>query len=128
VDLALACGVDFLGIFYCVSESRLRDGLATIRETGTCDLPGAVTARSEQLLARLDAIDSPLIREIRGLGLMIGIDLRVRVRPILDRLAELGVLAMAAGPTVLRLLPPLVISEAQVDTVADAIAETLLSV
>ena len=75
---------------------------------------------------RLCAINSPLIREVRGLGLMIGIDLRVRAMPIVRQLMDEGVLALTAGKTVLRLLPPLVITREQVDCVVKAL-ETVLA-
>lgn len=77
------------------------------------------------LMDRLLAIESSSIREVRGLGLMIGIELKIRVTPVLQDLVERGVLALPAGPTVLRLLPPLVISREQVDAVVDAIAISL---
>ncbi len=51
------------------------------------------------------------IREARGRGLMIGLELRGKVAPVLRALQTRGVLALPAGSTVLRLLPPLVISE-----------------
>jgi acetylornithine/LysW-gamma-L-lysine aminotransferase len=51
------------------------------------------------------------VREVRGRGLMIGLELRNKVAPVLRLLQARGVLALPAGPTVLRLLPPLVISE-----------------
>jgi acetylornithine/LysW-gamma-L-lysine aminotransferase len=70
---------------------------------------------------RLRDIESPLIREVRGLGLMIGIDLRVRAMPIVKRLMEEGILVLTAGKTVIRLLPPLVITREQVDTVVVAL-------
>lgn len=73
------------------------------------------------LLERLQAIESPLIREVRGVGLMVGIELKTRVTPVLQELMEQGVLALPAGPTVLRLLPPLVISREEIDVVVDAI-------
>ena len=56
---------------------------------------------------------------------MIGVELRERCRPTLERLMEGGVLALPAGSTVIRLLPPLVITEAQVDEVADALVAAL---
>ena len=65
------------------------------------------------------------VREVRQIGLMIGVELRERCRPYLEALAERGVLALPAGPTVIRLLPPLVIGEAGIDEVADALAEVL---
>jgi len=65
------------------------------------------------------------VREVRGLGLMIGIELRGKVAPILRALQEKGVLALPAGATVLRLLPPLVISQDDLETAARAIEEVL---
>ncbi len=74
---------------------------------------------------RLAQIDSPLIREVRGLGLMIGIELKIKVGPVLRALQERGVLALPAGATVLRLLPPLVISEEDLTYAIDAIQVVL---
>ncbi|MDE2944192.1 MAG: acetylornithine/succinylornithine family transaminase [Gemmatimonadota bacterium] len=65
------------------------------------------------------------VRAVRQVGLMIGVELRERCRPYLEPLAERGVLALPAGTTVIRLLPPLVITEAQIDEVADTLAEVL---
>jgi acetylornithine/LysW-gamma-L-lysine aminotransferase len=78
-----------------------------------------------QLRARLREIRSPMIREVRGLGLLVGIELRSKVTPVLQRLQARGVLALPAGGMVLRLLPPLVISESDLDIVVDAIADSL---
>jgi predicted acetylornithine/succinylornithine family transaminase/N-acetyl-ornithine/N-acetyl-lysine deacetylase len=77
----------------------------------------------EHAVQRLRAIHSPLIREVRGRGLLIGIELTRRVQPYLETLCERGILALPAGPNVLRLLPPLVITEAQLDHVLDIIEE-----
>ena len=51
------------------------------------------------------------VRDVRGRGLMIGVELRGKVAPVLKDLQTRGVLALPAGRTVLRLLPPLVISD-----------------
>ncbi len=71
--------------------------------------------RAERLgqlaLDRLRGIRSERIREVRGLGLLLGVELRERVAPILAALEERGFLAISAGSTVLRLIPPLVIPE-----------------
>jgi acetylornithine/LysW-gamma-L-lysine aminotransferase len=77
------------------------------------------------LQAELAKIKSPLIREVRGLGLIAGIEIKQKVAPYLGQLAERGVLALPAGMTVIRLLPPLVISQAQLDTVITALNEVL---
>jgi predicted acetylornithine/succinylornithine family transaminase/N-acetyl-ornithine/N-acetyl-lysine deacetylase len=74
---------------------------------------------------RLCAIRSPLIREVRGRGLLIGIELTRRVQPYLETLCERGILALPAGPNVLRLLPPLVITGAELDHVLNVVEEIL---
>jgi acetylornithine/LysW-gamma-L-lysine aminotransferase len=76
-------------------------------------------------MERLQAIRSPLVRQVRGLGLMIGVELKTKVTPVLQALQTSGVLALPAGSTVLRLLPPLVIEREDLDRVADAIAAVL---
>ena len=75
---------------------------------------------------RLQEINSPLIREVRGLGLMIGVELKIRAMGVVRELMDRGVLSLTAGPTVLRLLPPLVISKAEIDTVVEAITAVLV--
>ncbi len=60
-------------------------------------------------MEELRGIDSPLVEEVRGRGLMIGIALKQPVTPILKELMSLGVWAIPAGRQVLRLLPPLTI-------------------
>jgi len=89
-----------------------------------CDeqLPERAARLGEWLMAELRAIESPQIREVRGLGLMVGVQLRGRVTPVLKALANEGVWALPAGPTVLRLLPPLIISEEDLRVVVEKIA------
>jgi acetylornithine/LysW-gamma-L-lysine aminotransferase len=60
---------------------------------------------------QLANIQSPLIREVRGLGLMVGMELKQKVTPYLQALMENGVMALPAGLTVMRFLPPLVIDQ-----------------
>ncbi|MFL7839180.1 MAG: aspartate aminotransferase family protein [Candidatus Promineifilaceae bacterium] len=100
--------------------------LATLDIIEEEDLVGRSAEMGSYFKERLSAIDSPLIREMRGLGLMIGVDLRVRAMPIVKQLMDEGVLVLTAGKTVLRLLPPLVITRDQIDTAVAAI-ETVLN-
>jgi acetylornithine/LysW-gamma-L-lysine aminotransferase len=76
-------------------------------------------------LARLQHIESPLVREVRGLGLMVGMELKQKVTPYLQTLMAQGVLALPAGLTVMRFLPPLVISQADLARAADAVESVL---
>jgi LysW-gamma-L-lysine/LysW-L-ornithine aminotransferase len=64
-------------------------------------------------------------REVRGRGLLIGIELRGKVAPVLRALQARGVLALPAGATVLRLLPPLVIDETDLQTALETVVEVL---
>jgi acetylornithine/LysW-gamma-L-lysine aminotransferase len=74
---------------------------------------------------RLRAMASPRVREIRGLGLMIGLELKEKAGPFAQALMQEGVLALLAGTTVLRFLPPLVITREQIDRVVDTLAHVL---
>ncbi len=66
----------------------------------------------EQVMTYLrEHLPEKAVREVRGRGLMIGIELRGKVAPVLKMLQTHGVLALPAGPSVLRLLPPLVIAD-----------------
>ena len=74
---------------------------------------------------KLEAIDSKQVRDVRGLGLLLGVELRTKVGPLLRELMQRGVLVAAAGATVLRFLPPLVITTEEVDTVIEQVADVL---
>lgn len=103
--------------------------LAAIKVIESQDLSGRAARLGQRLVDDLRAIDSPLIREVRGLGLMVGLQLKCRAGAYLARLAEpvggLGVLALSAGSTVMRFLPPLVISAEDVKMVVQRVASVL---
>ena len=99
--------------------------LATLQVMETEQLVERAKRLGASLLAELRTLQSPLIREVRGLGLMVGIDLKIRVTPILQALQERGILALPAGRTTLRLLPPLVIAESDLERVVAAVADVL---
>ncbi len=88
-------------------------------------LPQRAATLGTWALERLRALQAPIIREVRGLGLMIGIELRERAQPYLEAMLERGVLALPAGPNVIRLLPPLVIAEEQLRRVIEVIGEVI---
>ncbi len=99
--------------------------LATLDIFEREDLAGRAAELGEYALQRLRAIQSPLIREVRGRGLMLGIELSTKVQPYLEQLCERGILALPAGPRVLRLLPPLVITREQLTRALDVVEEIL---
>ncbi|MFO1535479.1 MAG: aspartate aminotransferase family protein [Thermoplasmatota archaeon] len=105
--LACAAGTEVLRL---LEEERLAERAARL---------------GRQALDRLRRFESPSIREVQGVGLMLGVDLRTRPQPALQRMAGSGVLALAGGTTGLRLLPPLTIPEAQLSEGLDALAAAL---
>ncbi len=90
---------------------------------------GRLADRAERLGARFRKRFEPRaparVRALRQVGLMIGVELRERCRPYLQALMEQGVLTLPAGTTVIRVLPPLVITEGQLDEVVDVLVRVL---
>jgi acetylornithine/LysW-gamma-L-lysine aminotransferase len=86
-------------------------------------------ARSAELGARLvsgiEGLNSPKVRQVRGRGLMIGVELKERVTPTLRAMQDRGVLALPASPVVFRLLPPLVWEEAHAQEFLRVLGEVL---
>ena len=91
------------------------------------DLSGQAAAKGKYLMDKLRKIKSPNIREVRGMGLMIGIEMKQKVAPYLKALQERKIIALNAGMTVIRLLPPLVITYEQIDHLVNVLVEVLLS-
>jgi acetylornithine/LysW-gamma-L-lysine aminotransferase len=92
--------------------------LATIQVVESQKLSQRSAELGKRFMKTLQAIDSSRIREVRGLGLMVAVELKGKAGPYLATLAERGVLALSAGAAVIRYLPPLVISAEDLDTVA----------
>jgi acetylornithine/LysW-gamma-L-lysine aminotransferase len=88
-------------------------------------LPGQAAAKGAYLMDKLKKIQSPNIREVRGLGLMVGIEMKQKVTGYIKTLQEKKIIALNAGMTVIRLLPPLVITYEQIDHLVDVLTEVL---
>lgn len=65
------------------------------------------------------------IKEIRGDGLMIGVELNFKGAEVVNKMLKLGVLSNCASDTVMRLVPPLVISREEIDKVVDVLLESI---
>jgi len=78
-------------------------------------------------IEQLRRIESPLIREVRGRGLLVGIELTVAARPLCEALARRGVLCKDTHDDTLRLTPPLVIDEATLCWLGDQVEAVLMS-
>lgn len=78
----------------------------------------------EGLLALAD-IKPDKIKEVRGMGLMLAVQTKDKVGPVLSGLLENGVLALGATPTSMRFLPPYIISKDEVDHVLSVLDDVL---
>jgi acetylornithine/LysW-gamma-L-lysine aminotransferase len=99
--------------------------IAAIGQIRRLDLARNASERGAQLMGGLRAIRSDRVREVRGLGLLVGVELKENAAGALRALQDEGVLALGAGPTVVRFLPPLVITEEEIDRVLAASAKAL---
>ena len=96
--------------------------LSTIRDEGIVE---RARSKGDWLINELAELDLRGVRAVRGRGLMVGLELRGRVTPVLKALQEEGVLALPAGLNTLRLLPPLIISRDELRLIIDAIEAVL---
>ena len=85
---------------------------AAVVEAIDDDLLANVRGRGAQLAVGLAAF--PAVRSVRGRGLLLGAQLDRQAGPVIDACREQGLLVLSAGPDVLRLTPPLVVSAAEV--------------
>ncbi len=90
-------------------------------------LADKAAANGKYFKSQLEALQAKhkIIKEVRGLGLMLGMELRFDVHNVILKALDRGVLVLDAGRTVVRLLPPLVIEKAQIDK-AIAVLDTVL--
>jgi acetylornithine/LysW-gamma-L-lysine aminotransferase len=93
-------------------KDKLADRAAT--------LGGYFKAKLEELQAKYK-----IVKEVRGLGLMLGVELRYDVRNIILKTMDRGVLILDAGRNVLRFLPPLVIEKEQIDRTISVLDEVI---
>lgn len=78
-------------------------------------------------LAKLKALHGPEVKEVRGIGLWIGIELKSKARPYCERLKELGVLCKETHDHVIRIAPPLCITREEVDWVVERVKQAISS-
>ena len=103
-------------------------GLAALTAYQELDTVGNALCMGEYLLhgLRKKAGHLRIVRDIRGRGLLLGIELRTHAGPLLQTLMlEHGMLMLNAGPRVLRLLPPLIVEQQHADTAIDAVSSVL---
>lgn len=91
------------------------------------DLAGKAAVNGKYFKEQLEKVASnhKIVKEVRGLGLMLGMELRYDVYGVLAKTLAKNVLVIDAGRTVVRILPPLIISKQQIDVAVKALDEAL---
>ncbi|MFC7133108.1 MULTISPECIES: aspartate aminotransferase family protein [Salinibaculum] len=99
---------------------------ATVKTIVEEDVPGHAADVGEYLRGQLEAEVGDAARDIRSEGLMVGVEVKRGANRLLKELAlNHGILALPAGRTVVRLLPPLTITEEHADQVVDALVDVI---
>jgi LysW-gamma-L-lysine/LysW-L-ornithine aminotransferase len=75
--------------------------------------------------SRIEALEHPKVRAVRGHGLMFGVELKQKATPVLKGLQEHGVLALMAGTLVIRFLPPMIWEREHADVLVDTLSTVL---
>ena len=85
----------------------------------------AVSANGEYLCRRLKDLKNPHVLDVRGAGLLVGIDLDIPAAEVIARARSTGLLVINAGEMTLRLAPPLVITREQIDAAVAILGDCL---
>ncbi len=88
-------------------------------------LPDRSAALGAYLIDRLRSLSSPYVREVRGRGLWVGVELDRPARPFCEALMDLGVLCKETRERVIRIAPPLVITTDEIDWALERFAKVL---
>ncbi len=99
--------------------------LAAINFIVEQDLAGQAEEKGAYFVRGFEKHQLDKVREVRQIGLMIAIELKEKSGPYIQALQDEGVIAIPAGSTVIRLLPPLIISHRELDIVIAKLAEVL---
>lgn len=83
-------------------------------------------SKLKYMLQKLQS-ESQIIREVRGIGLMIGVEMKINIYKMLLETIRRGVIPLYSGINTIRLLPPLVINEEQINRVAEVLGEVVKS-
>jgi ornithine--oxo-acid transaminase len=88
-------------------------------------LPQRANQLGNWFMKELRKIKSPIIKEVRGRGLLIGVELTKKARPYCEALMKLGILAKETHSLVVRFAPPLTISKSELSWALPRIKKVL---
>ncbi|KPV45034.1 ornithine--oxo-acid aminotransferase [Alicyclobacillus ferrooxydans] len=130
---AVAANKDVLGVFEPGSHGSTFGGnplgcavaLAALEVIEEEHLPDRSAELGEYFVSKLRTLSNPEIKEIRGRGLFIGIELKTKARPYCERLKDMGILAKETHENTIRFAPPLVITKEELDWAFERIQKVL---
>ncbi len=101
--------------------------LAVVETLQREDLPARAALLGERMLGRLhDSLaDNPCLREIRGMGMMLGIELNRPCGELVEEALRAGLLINVTATSVIRLLPPLILNEQEADQIVDTVVRLI---
>lgn len=105
-------------------------GLEALKLTVEKQLPEAAHNLGEHFVSELKSIDSPAIKEVRGKGLLIGVEINPAVataREVCEALMKKGILSKETHETVVRFAPPLIITKSELDSAIKIIRDVFKS-
>ena len=107
--------------FVCAAAKYVIETLTT---TGFFE---AVTEKGDYLKTKLEALrkDHPAIKEVRGMGLIVGVQIDADLAVIVAKAMEKGLLLITAGSNAIRFVPPLVVTKKEIDQAVQIFAECL---
>jgi ornithine--oxo-acid transaminase len=98
-------------------------GLASLNYLIEEDLPGKALKMGNYFMDKLRSLKNPIIKEVRGKGLLIGLELKEKARPYAEKLKEKGLLCKETHGVVIRFAPPLVITKDELDWAFEQVQE-----
>jgi ornithine--oxo-acid transaminase len=130
---AVVADAEILGVFEPGSHGSTFGGnplacacsIAALEVIEEEDLVQKSLRMGEYFMSKLKEIKNPLIKEIRGKGLLIGIEMDKVVRPYCEKLMELGLLCKDTHENVIRFAPPLIIKKEEIDWAMEKIKAVL---
>ena len=130
---AMLCREEVAGVLTAGSHGSTFGGtpfvtsvaLATLTTIIGERLPERAARLGRELMDGLRGIASPVVKEVRGRGLLVGVELTRPAAPVVDACREAGLLVLSAGERVVRLAPPLIVEAAQVQQAVGILAQAL---
>lgn len=99
--------------------------LAVLETAQKEDLSKQAEEKGKWFVEKIEALNLPSIKEIRGKGLMIGIEFDFETKPLVLEMLDRGVLANATADNVLRIVPPLIIDYPELEEIIEVIKESV---